>query len=147
MYQLFYVSNVSKDFNPHEDIKKILSVAHKTNSEQGISGILLFHGGIFLQLLEGDKEKVEKLYLKIEQDRRHSNVIKLIATEGNQRLFPDWTMAFHEVKGTDIKLVNQIMSWTHKINKAESIDNQLILSLISNFKQYLHLGDDKNQSA
>jgi hypothetical protein len=52
-------------------VDDILQTARKANSLLGISGLLLYRMGHFVQLLEGDEEAVLKLYQKIQLDSRH----------------------------------------------------------------------------
>ncbi|MGE3611612.1 MAG: BLUF domain-containing protein [Bacteriovoracaceae bacterium] len=135
MYKLFYVSNASDDFNFQIDVEKIPSDSRRKNSELGITGILLFHKGIFLHLIEGDKQKVEILFSKIKNDRRHKDVTCLLSVEGHDRIFNEWNSVFYENQKTDIKMVNQILSWTRKINSLDKFNNEFILGLIHQFKQ------------
>jgi hypothetical protein len=49
-----------------------------------------------LQLLEGDKNKVENLFNIISKDSRHREVTLIFEENINERIFPSWSMAFHE---------------------------------------------------
>ena len=139
MKQLFYVSNTSLSFKGKEDIENILTKASYFNHKQGLSGILLYHSGIFLQLLEGEAADVDHLYSKIFNDPRHNNVTLLFDIEGKERLFSKWDMAYKEVNEIDIKMVNQILSWTRLIQKSPEIDNELILKMLSQFEERISL--------
>ncbi len=134
MYQLFYVSSATDELGGEDGIRSILEVSRHSNESDGITGVLLYRGGIFLQLLEGDKAKVEKLFEKIERDPRHANVIRLFGTEGNERIFEDWNMAYREVSEIDLKLINEMLSWNDLISGSSSIDNDLILRMLGRFK-------------
>ena len=52
------------------ELPKILSVARAHNSEHGITGILCFASGRYMQVLEGGAKEVNALYLKIGADKR-----------------------------------------------------------------------------
>ena len=52
------------------ELPKILSVARAHNSEHGITGILCFAYGRYMQVLEGGAKEVNALYLKIGADKR-----------------------------------------------------------------------------
>ena len=56
--------------------------------------MLLYIKNDFIQLLEGDKEKVLDLYDKIKQDPRHHDVNTLLSCYGNDRVFSEWSMGF-----------------------------------------------------
>lgn len=134
MYQLFYVSNATDALGGEAGIQSILEAARRFNEPEGITGMLLYRGGIFLQLLEGDRKKVEELFERIERDPRHNNVIRLFGVERNERLFGDWSMAYREVSEIDLKLINEMLSWNDLISGADSIDDELILRMLGRFK-------------
>lgn len=135
MKQLFYVSNTSLNFHGKADIEDILETAENYNNQNGISGILLYHSGLFLQLLEGDAAAVDLLYSKIFKDRRHNNVTTLFEVEAQKRLFTKWGMAYRDVNDLDIKMVNKMLSWTRLIQGSKEIDNNLILKMLEQFKE------------
>lgn len=135
-YQILYVSKATEQLDS-KTINDIVSAANVYNSRNNISGILMFRAGIFLQLLEGEKSQIEALFAKIEKDPRHSNIVRIFSIEENERLFPIWAMAFHEVSDLDIKMVNEFLSWNKLIAAAKDLDNNLILHMLSRFKNAL----------
>lgn len=138
VYQVSYVSSAAKSVG-EADIKDIIAHSRKMNPVRGITGVLLYRGGIFLQLLEGDQAEVSKIYEKIEKDPRHTNVIKLFEEIKNPRIYSDWSMAYKELTDLDLKLVNEILSWNSLISAAKTIDNHLILHLFSKFKRFVEV--------
>ena len=73
-------------------IETILSTSRQHNPECGITGILCYGGGIFLQAIEGGRMAVSELYSHIQRDPRHSEVVLLHYEEINERRFGGWTM-------------------------------------------------------
>ena len=73
-------------------IETILSTSRQHNPECGITGILCYGGGIFLQAIEGGRTAVSELYGHIQRDPRHSEVVLLHYEEINERRFGGWTM-------------------------------------------------------
>jgi len=59
---------------------------------QGITGILCYGGGIFLQAIEGGRMQVNGLYSHIVGDKRHKDVVLLHYEEISERHFGGWTM-------------------------------------------------------
>lgn len=92
IYRLTYLSSASAHFAPG-DLPAILAVARERNSAAGITGILLFHDGNFLQVLEGSEEAVEQIYGLIARDVRHKGCLVLERRECASRLFDGWAMA------------------------------------------------------
>lgn len=79
MFSLIYRSVADESFS-NAEVYQMLSAARDFNAEHDITGCLLFHNRRFLQLLEGEKEKVHHLFSLIESDSRHKN-IEIIQTE------------------------------------------------------------------
>jgi hypothetical protein len=71
----------------------ILSAAQAHNPAHQLSGVLCQGQGLYLQVLEGERGAVNRLYAQILQDRRHTDVQMLAFEEISQRRYPDWTMA------------------------------------------------------
>ena len=72
-------------------IEAILSQSRHFNPS-GITGILCYGGGIFLQAIEGGRSPVSELYGHIQQDKRHKDVVLLHYEEIEERRFGGWTM-------------------------------------------------------
>ncbi|MFM1980603.1 MAG: hypothetical protein RLZ68_1868 [Pseudomonadota bacterium] len=73
-------------------IEAILSQSRHFNPTSGITGILCYGGGIFLQAIEGGRSPVSELYGHIQQDKRHKDVVLLHYEEIQERRFGGWTM-------------------------------------------------------
>ena len=56
--------------------------------------MLLYRGGNFLQVLEGEAETVRGLYKVIRQDPRHKGVMLISERPVTERHFSEWKMAF-----------------------------------------------------
>ena len=91
LVQLTYASQVSRTLGS-DDIKSILTSSQSNNKEDGITGALCLSNGIFLQILEGDREMVNRAYHKILRDARHKNPAILAYREVNARQFSEWSM-------------------------------------------------------
>jgi len=65
MFSLIYRSVAGESFS-NEEVYQMLSIARDFNAEHDITGCLLFHNRRFLQLLEGEKDKVHQLFSLIE---------------------------------------------------------------------------------
>ncbi len=73
-------------------IDAILSQSRQSNPTCGITGILCYGGGIFLQAIEGGRMAVSELYGHIQRDKRHKDVVLLHYEEISERRFGGWTM-------------------------------------------------------
>ena len=75
-----------------EAIDAILSQSRQSNPLCGITGILCYGGGIFLQAIEGGRMAVSELFGHIQKDVRHKDVVLLHYEEISERRFGGWTM-------------------------------------------------------
>ncbi len=73
-------------------IESILAQAREHNPVSGITGILCYGGGIFLQAIEGGRMQVSDLFGHIQKDPRHKDVALLHYEEILERRFGGWTM-------------------------------------------------------
>lgn len=107
MIELVYYSFSEKEISS-KIIDDILKIAHNNNPKKNITGCLLYHNKIFLQILEGEKQNVLSLFETIKKDNRHNNVT-LIKTENvNNRMFPGFSMAFDELNNNEHKMTQFI---------------------------------------
>ena len=84
---------VSRAVDPRSEVvQSILTQSRHFNATRGITGILCFGGGIFLQAIEGGRGAVSGLYGHIQRDSRHQNVELLLFEEISERRFGSWTM-------------------------------------------------------
>ena len=75
-----------------EAIEAILAQSRQYNPSCGITGILCYGGGVFLQAIEGGRVAVSELYGHIQKDPRHKDVVLLDYEEISERRFGGWTM-------------------------------------------------------
>ncbi|MFZ9394669.1 MAG: BLUF domain-containing protein [Erythrobacter sp.] len=75
-----------------EDIRSILESCQRNNREREVTGLLLYNGRNFLQLLEGDVEDLSWVMRRIEGDPRHNGVSIIEDIAIAQRACPDWLM-------------------------------------------------------
>jgi hypothetical protein len=94
--QVIYVSAATREWTP-EELLTLLHGARQRNTALGITGLLGYNTGTFLQLLEGPADRVHTLLRRIEKDPRHGQVTVLLEREVSSRYFPDWSMGFQEI--------------------------------------------------
>lgn len=80
MIQLIYVSKATQEFS-FEELAALLEGGRARNKVRGLSGMIVFHEGWFLQMLEGDAGIVDPLFEKISKDERHTHIRLLLRRE------------------------------------------------------------------
>lgn len=96
MFSLVYVSAAVTWFSARE-LRVLLDQARLSNAQLGITGMLLYKDGNFMQALEGDEREVRALEARIAVDRRHQGMVTLTTGHSPQRQFSDWTMGFYDL--------------------------------------------------
>jgi hypothetical protein len=92
-----FISQYASSAFTKAELKAPLAQARRKNDKLGVKGILLYQDGNFLQVVEGEQDVVGKLVETIERDARHRGVFVFLRGKSEQRLFPDWTMGFHNL--------------------------------------------------
>lgn len=86
-----------------DGVAAILVKSRANNRRLGLTGALLYHGGRFIQMLEGPEDEVRARFAVIATDPRHRSVQVVKETEISERQFPEWTMGFRPVSDSSIK--------------------------------------------
>jgi hypothetical protein len=94
---LTYTSLASLDLTS-EDIDQILHEARNSNAMDGITGLLVFNGTHFMQVVEGVPHAIDDLVARLRRDRRHSGIEVRDEREIEQRFFRDWSMELVRVR-------------------------------------------------
>jgi hypothetical protein len=82
-------------------LNDIARTAHRNNLESGVSGLLIFSEGQFIQILEGDTVEILQLVANIGVDKRNTNLKVLWHGSQRERQFPDWTMGCFDMTASD----------------------------------------------
>ena len=91
LVRLLYASRVAATSDA-EVLAAIVRQSKRHNAEHGITGVLCSSGGLFMQVLEGGRAAVNRLYARIVTDPRHSDVELLLYEEIGERRFAGWSM-------------------------------------------------------
>lgn len=129
-YTLCYVSS-SRDDLSASDLEHLFYVNKRNNTELNISGILIYNHGNFLQILEGEEQKITSLFKKISQDKRHNSIIKLIESTISERIFDDYENGF--VLVNDNKKLSELQQYLNWIKEAEMKNVDKVIKIVENF--------------
>ncbi|WP_115701748.1 PAS domain S-box protein [Legionella sainthelensi] len=95
--QLIYLSSATKVFTSQE-LKTLLKQSRSRNLKQDITGLLIYSGHSFMQLLEGSEMDVRDVYASILNDPRNTGNFILFEQHTDKRLFLNWQMQFRELE-------------------------------------------------
>ena len=81
-----------------DDLEDIHRSAREHNALDGITGLLVFNGTHFLQIIEGAEDAIEDLIARLRLDRRHTGFEIRDQRRIETRSFPGWSMELVRVK-------------------------------------------------
>lgn len=160
MIQLTYLSTPTRPFN-NEDLMNILEKARLNNASLGISGMLLYTGEGFVQVLEGEENAVDNLVKIIKNDPRHKDFRIIERKKIDTRDYAEWTMGFKRVEKDDLRsvpglnkffetnldgsvnadksdLINKLTNHFRKEAKKKNVHDELSLEEDDAFIRFLH---------
>ena len=91
LVRLMYASRAAAGTG-EEALHAILRKCRAANPQHGITGVLCFSEGIFLQVLEGGRSAVNETYQRILADPRHHGAELMVYEEISERRFAGWAM-------------------------------------------------------
>ena len=107
MLQLVYASAATKPFSD-DALTTLLTKARARNTFYSVTGMLLYHSGSFLQVLEGPEASVDLILSSIARDPRHKNTKILFRQTTREREFQDWAMGFVDTSSTATKATGMV---------------------------------------
>jgi hypothetical protein len=101
VFSLVYASSAVKPFTQSQ-LLDLLAESREKNERLGITGLLLYKDGNFMQALEGEEGPVRSLFAKISADPRHRGCLELLEGHVSARQFPNCSMGFKDLKSREV---------------------------------------------
>lgn len=124
--RMAYVSRPQPDLAVTE-IPRIVSVARANNARDGLTGVLVYTGADFAQLIEGPVPAVATLWARVAADHRHRDISILLDETNHRPWFPDWRMGYL----VNADLARQITVWRdlqRRINDGDRMELRRVLA-------------------
>jgi hypothetical protein len=135
LIHLIYTSAPTKGEFSRADLNALLVVARKNNAAAKISGLLLYQNGSFFQILEGERESVETLFLKISGDKRHNRITKIIVEVIDRRNFGEWKMGFPDVSPLELATIPGLNDFFTQATSFHDLGEGRAKMLLSAFRE------------
>lgn len=113
-----------------QDLIKLLNTARERNKKHNVTGLLLYSGGAFVQVIEGEPEDVDFIFALIERDLRHKNLIKLIEEPLEKRNFSEWWMGFSSASP---EITRYLAGYITSMKNITTGGDHSALSILKNF--------------
>ena len=104
LYRLAYVSSALQKFSKPQ-LLSLLHEAREKNAYKGITGMLLYKDGNFMQMIEGEATALHTLRQSITNDPRHHQLLVIFDEPAETRLFTDWTMGFYDLADPALEIL------------------------------------------
>jgi len=87
-FAISYVSTANRDLN-QDEVAELLDQTEIRNNNEGVNGLLIYSGGNFFEVIEGEETKIKDLFENIKEDPRHRNIMMVFEKEIDKPLFVD----------------------------------------------------------
>ena len=124
--RLAYVSFPAADLSPTE-VSRIIQVSRSRNAAHGITGVLVYTGTDFAQLIEGRPDTVEQLWRNIRADKRHHGITAFLDEPTGQPWFETWRMGYLY----DDTLSHQIAEWRALKARLANVERDAVRALLA----------------
>ena len=127
-HTIVYISNAVKLFKEGH-LDKLFYQSVQNNTLKNITGILLYNEGTFIQILEGEEQTLNNLFMTIHTDRRHNNITKILDRRIGERLFKKYRTGFNTLNNyRQLEILETFL--TNRINSSHA---HALLALLSPF--------------
>jgi hypothetical protein len=109
MIRLLYISEAAEGIT-EEAVTGVLKAAARNNPPLGITGLLVFGGGVFIQILEAPERAVLEKYVSVATDKRHHNCRIVYISTTNSRIFNDVSMAALEALPLELEQISELVA-------------------------------------
>lgn len=124
--RLAYVSFPVADLAPTE-IGRIVHVSRVNNAARGLTGVLVYTGSDFAQMIEGRHEAVETLWQRLKADERHRDLTVFLDEPAERAWFETWRMGYLY----DDTLSRQIAEWRSLNERMSRVQLDAVRSLMA----------------
>lgn len=100
MLSLTFLSSAVSTMNEQQLVELVTSIRPK-NEARGVTGVMLYADGHFIETIEGPEDAVEAAFARIAVDPRHHTIHVALREQIDERAFPDWSMGFRALSSEE----------------------------------------------
>ena len=142
MHLIIYTSEYTGSAEDIDDVlTDIVTRSEINNLEFGITGLLFYHNGRFIQVLEGERDSLEGLMSILEKDNRHRNIQRIVDQTIKKRAFQEWRMDSLNLSEDATVDPDELIRIRDAYKKHLLVDSKLMVEL---YKAMLAMGTMKS---
>ena len=136
MIQISYISSATEPMST-QALLGLLQECRQSNAGSGVTGMLLYGNGTFLQVLEGEERVIDGLIEKIRKDARHTDLQILHRRTIERRQYSDWSMGFKRVSNKELRNVEGLRDFGEKDFNPDYLvqHGTVVQSLMNHFRK------------
>ncbi len=136
MIQISYISSAVEPMSK-QALLGLLQECRESNAGRGVTGMLLYGNGTFLQVLEGEERVIDALVEKIRRDPRHTDLQILQRTTIERRQYSDWSMGFKRVSDKELRQVEGLRGFGEQDFNPDYLarHDSIVQSLMDHFRK------------
>ena len=134
LFRCIYSSIASARFH-EDDLPVLLTKARLANAERGVTGMLAYINGNFLQVIEGEESSIDALFAKISADERHKRILVLAREPIAKRSFADWSMGFETLLPADMEVLIGENDFFDSGSCVDALDPGVVKSVLLSFRK------------
>jgi hypothetical protein len=137
--QLIYTSTAAREYDAQE-LRAILESSTRRNAQNGVTGLLMYSQGTFMQVLEGEDAAIDETMGRIGLDARHHSVFELSREPIGEREFSRWSMGFYSLDGEEVLMSDEhAHQFDHGFNpEVLAAKEGMALQLMRSYAQKAH---------
>lgn len=132
-FRLAYLSEINYEFTDSELLEFSIK-CRKNNHARDITSVLFYGLGVFIQVIEGESNKVKSLYTIIKNDERHDKNILLFEEFSIKRNFPNWSLRLLPIEETRFDRILEFNQFLHNFKEHHKVN--LASSFIEQIKEF-----------
>lgn len=114
---------------------ELLETARRNNARFGITGMLLAVDDRFIQIIEGEADHVDELFLHIAGDARHRNVTEIVRELIPARQFGHAHLGYRAIAASDVCRNPALLPICPKLSAPDELDADSATRLLTTFAE------------
>ena len=134
MIRILYLSQSAHNITDQQ-VQQILESSRRNNPELGLTGVLIYGGRLFMQVLEGPDDNVLRMYVRLLDDKRHGDSQILHISPTNERIFQKWSMGVIKSDPLQFHHISKLRE-----QRSESVQPKAFTAGMNEFLKMLNAG-------